>query len=150
MFAWWGHGLINLYNDAYISVLGAKHPAALGKLAPDIWHEISRRRSSRAAQALSRDEGTYDEALLLLMERNGYIEETYFTFSYSPIVDEEGGYGGIFSPVTEDTQHVIGKHQLALLRELSVRTADARTWQDACTLSAAALATNPHNLCSGY
>ena len=80
------------------------------------------------------------------MERNGYIEETYFTFSYSPIVDEEGGYGGIFSPVTEDTQRIIGERQLALLRELSVRTADARTWQDACTLSAAALATNPHDL----
>ncbi len=146
MFAWWGSRLINLYNDAYIPVLGAKHPAALGKYAPDIWHEIWHVIGPRAEQALTRDEGTYDEALLLLMERNGYLEETYFTFSYSPIVDEEGGYGGIFSPVTEDTQRIIGERQLALLRELSVRTADARTWQDACTLGAAALATNPHDI----
>ena len=146
MFAWWGSRLVNLYNDAYIPVLGAKHPDALGKYAPDIWHEIWRVVGPRAEQALSRDEGTYDEALLLLMERNGFVEETYFTFSYSPIVDDEGGYGGIFSPVTEDTQRIIGERQLALLRELSVRTADARTWQDACTLSAAALATNPHDI----
>ena len=146
MFAWWGSRLVNLYNDAYIPVLGAKHPDALGKHAPAIWHEIWHVVGPRAEQALSRDEGTYDEALLLLMERNGYVEETYFTFSYSPIVDEEGGYGGIFSPVTEETQRIIGERQLALLRELSVRTADARTWQDACTLSAAALATNPHDI----
>ncbi len=146
MFIWWGRRLVNLYNDAYIPVLGGKHPAALGKYAPDIWHEIWHVVGPRAEQALSRDEGTYDEALLLLMERNGYVEETYFTFSYSPIVDEAGGYGGIFSPVTEETQRIIGERQLALLRELSVRTADARTWQDACTLSAAALATNPHDI----
>ena len=146
MFTWWGSRLVNLYNDAYIPVLGGKHPAALGKYAPDIWHEIWHVVGPRAEQALSRDEGTYDEALLLLMERHGYVEETYFTFSYSPIVDEAGGYGGIFSPVTEETQRIIGERQLALLRELSVRTADARTWQDACTLSAAALATNPHDI----
>jgi signal transduction histidine kinase len=146
MFTWWGSSLVNLYNDAYIPVLGAKHPDALGNHAPDIWHEIWHVVGPRAEQALTRDEGTYDEALLLLMERNGFVEETYFTFSYSPIVDDEGGYGGIFSPVTEDTQRIIGERQLALLRELSVRTADARTWQDACTLSAAALAANPHDI----
>jgi PAS domain S-box-containing protein len=146
MFTWWGKDLVNLYNDAYISVLGGKHPAALGEPAPAVWHEIWQVIGPRAELALTRDEGTFDEALLLLMERNGYTEETYFTFSYSPVVDDSGGFGGIFSPVTEDTQRIIGERQLALLRELSVRTADARTWQDACTLSVAALQTNPHDI----
>lgn len=146
MFVWWGKNLVNLYNDAYISVLGGKHPAALGGYAPAIWHEIWHVIGPRAEAALTRDEGTYDEALLLIMERNGYTEETYFTFSYSPIVDDQGGYSGIFSPVTEDTQRIIGERQLALLRELSAHTTDARTWQDACTLSMEALLTNPHDI----
>jgi PAS domain S-box-containing protein len=147
MFTWWGKNLINLYNDAYISVLGGKHPAALGQPAPAVWHEIWDVIGPRAESALSRDEGTFDEALLLIMERNGFTEETYFTFSYSPVVDEAGEYSGIFSPVTEDTARIIGERQLALLRELSVRTTDARTWQDACTLSIEALRTDPHDIC---
>ena len=78
------------------------------------------------------DEGTYDEALLLIMERNGYPEETYYTFSYSPVPDDDGGAGGIICANTDDTQRVIGERQLALLRELARRTADARTWREAC------------------
>jgi hypothetical protein len=146
MFTWWGKNLVNLYNDAYISVLGGKHPAALGSSAPDVWHEIWDVIGPRAETALTRDEGTFDEALLLIMERNGFTEETYFTFSYSPVMDDQGSYSGIFSPVTEDTQRIIGERQLALLRELSVSTTDARTWEDACTMSMAALQTNPHDI----
>ena len=73
------------------------------------------------------DEGTYVEAQLLIMERNGYPEETYYTFSYSPVPNDDGGAGGIICANTDDTQRVIGERQLALLRELAARTADART-----------------------
>ena len=74
------------------------------------------------ATAMQGDEGTYDEALLLIMERNGYPEETYYTFSYSPVPDDEGGTGGIICANTDDTQRIIGERQLALLRELAART----------------------------
>ena len=71
------------------------------------------------ATAMGGDEGTYVEEQLLIMERNGYPEETYYTFSYSPIPDDDGGVGGIICANTDDTQRVIGERQLALLRELA-------------------------------
>ena len=61
------------------------------------------------------------------MERNGYPEETYYTFSYSPVPNDEGGTGGIICANTDDTQRIIGERQLALLRELAAAAADART-----------------------
>src|SRR5215813_13524913 len=74
MFVWWGEQLINLYNDAYISILGGKHPAALGRPASEVWREIWADVGPRAAKAMVENEGTFDEALLLIMERNGYRE----------------------------------------------------------------------------
>ena len=76
---------------------------------------------------MTANEGTYDEALLLIMERHGYREETYYTFSYSPVPSDTGEAGGILCANTDDTQRIIGARQLALLRELAARTPDART-----------------------
>src|SRR5262249_43376042 len=83
---------------------------------------------------------TYNEEQLLIMERSGYPEETYYTFSYSPIPDDDGGVGGIICANTDDTRGVIGERQLALLRELAAATVDARTVDQACERSARALA----------
>ncbi len=146
MFIWWGETLLNLYNDAYIPVLGVKHPDALARPASAVWHEIWDVIGLRAEHALSTGEGTYEEALLLIMERKGFPEETYFTFSYSPIADDQGANIGIFCPATDETERIIGERQVALLRELSARTADARTWQDACVLAAEGLATDPYDI----
>ena len=57
------------------------------------------------------------------MERNGYPEETYYTFSYSPIPNDDGTVGGIFCANSDDTQRVIGERQLALLRDLAAEAA---------------------------
>jgi len=146
MFVWWGKHLINLYNDEYKSIVGGKHPEALGQPASQVWHEIWDQVEPRAESVIVNDEGTYDESLLLIMERNGYPEETYYTFSYSPVPDDEGGTGGILCANTDDTRRIIGERQLALLRELAARTADARTFDQACTLSASCLAANPRDL----
>src|SRR5512147_1598464 len=80
MFVWWGDELINIYNDAYRAILGGKHPWALGQPASAVWREIWDQVLPRASSAMSQNEGTYDEALLLIMERHGYREETYYTF----------------------------------------------------------------------
>src|SRR3954451_23313026 len=146
MFVWWGDALINIYNDAYRAIVGGKHPEALGQPASVVWREIWDQVGPRAEAAMRRNEGTYDEALLLIMERNGYPEETYYTFSYSPIPKDQGGTGGIICANTDDTQRVIGERQLALLRDLAAGTTDARSWRQACERSAAALATNPRDL----
>ncbi len=146
MFVWWGEELINLYNDAYKAIVGGKHPEALGQPASIVWHEIWDQVGPRAKSAMFNNEGTYDEALLLIMERNGYPEETYYTFSYSPIPDDQNGMGGIICANTNDTHRIIGERQLALLRELAAKTADARTFNEACTVSASCLGTNPYDL----
>jgi PAS domain-containing protein len=114
MFVWWGNDLINLYNDAYRSILGGKHPWALGVPAQDVWREIWDEVGPRARSAIDGNTGTYDEALGLIMERNGYPEETYYTFSYSPVPNDEGGTGGILCANSDDTQKIIGERQLGV------------------------------------
>jgi PAS domain S-box-containing protein len=146
MFVWWGDQLINLYNDAYKAIVGGKHPQALGQPASVVWREIWDQVGPRAEIAMRRNEGTYDEALLLIMQRHGYPEETYYTFSYSPVPNDLGGTGGIICANTDDTQRIIGERQLGLLRELGTRTAEARTAEDAARSAASAMASNPHDI----
>ena len=142
----WGEDLIYLYNDAYKSIIGGKHPWALGRPTNEVWREIWSDIDPLLQTALGGERGTFVESQLLIMERNGYPEETYYTFSYSPIPDDHGGVGGIFCANSDDTARVIGERQLSLLRELAASTAAVRTWQDACRQSALALASNRHDL----
>ena len=146
MWCGWGKDLLFLYNDAYKAILGGRHPAALAQPTSIIWWEIWGDIESRLARVMSGNEGTYDEAKLLIMERNGYAEETYVTFSYSPIPNDAGEAGGVFCANTEVTERVMGERQLALLRELAANTSVARTWQDACERSVNALLANPRDL----
>jgi signal transduction histidine kinase/DNA-binding response OmpR family regulator len=146
MFVWWGDELINLYNDAYRSIVGGKHPEALGQPASVVWREIWDEAGPRARATMGGIEGTYDEALLLIMERNGYPEETYYTFSYSPVPNERGGTGGLICANTDDTRRILSERQFSLLGELGARASTARSVEAACALSARALATNPRDL----
>src|SRR5262245_123426 len=142
----WGPELTYLYNDPYKAIIGGRHPHALGKPFREVWPEIWHQIGPMADTVMQRDEGTYVEAQLLIMERYGYQEETYYTFSYSPVPGDDGRTAGLICANTDDTRRVIGERQLATLRELAARTANARTWQEACTLSAQALATNAQDL----
>jgi signal transduction histidine kinase/DNA-binding response OmpR family regulator len=142
----WGPELTYLYNDPYKSIIGGRHPSAFAKPAREVWPEIWHEIGPMVDTVMQRDQGTYVEAQLLIMERHGYQEETYYTFSYSPVPGDDGRTAGLICANTDDTRRVIGERQLATLRELAARTANARTWQEACTLSAQALATNPRDL----
>ncbi len=146
MFVWWGEELINLYNDAYRSIVGGKHPVALGQPASVVWREIWDQVGPRAERAMRHNQGTYDEALLLIMERHGYQEETYYTFSYSPVPNERGGTGGILCANTDDTQRILGERRLAVQREIAARTVDARRPDEACARAAAALEVGSRDL----
>ena len=96
--------------------------------------------------AMGGTEGTYVEEQLLIMERNGYPEETYYTFSYSPVPTTMGRRAASFAPTPTTHHRVIGERQMALLRELAAGTANARSWRDAGKRSAEALATDPRDV----
>ena len=145
MWVWWGPELINFYNDAYLPIIGGKHPGALGRPAREVWAEIWHQIRGRISAAMQ-GEASYSEAELLLMQRNGYTEETYYTFSFSPVPEEDGSIGGIVCANTDDTDRMIGARRLALLREIASRTWDAETVADVYALSAQALATDPRDM----
>jgi PAS domain S-box-containing protein len=141
----WGPELVYLYNDPYKAIVGGKHPLALGRPTAAVWSEIRADIEPLLSSAMTGD-GTYVESQLLVMERNGYPEETYYTFSYSPIPGDDGAPAGIICANTDETQRVIGERQLALLRELASRTAEARNREQACARCIEALRTDAHDL----
>ncbi len=146
MFVWWGKELVNLYNDAYRPFLGKKHPQALGQSAREVWAEIWRLIGPRTEAVLARAESTFDEALMLIMDRFGYPEETYFTFSYSPVRNDEGEIGGLFCAVTDETPRIIGERRLRLLREVAASFSTADTPEHVCAVAAECIARNPRDL----
>jgi hypothetical protein len=146
MFVWWGRHLTNLYNDAYRPFLGEKHPNALGQSAQDVWGEIWDLIGLRTEAVLERAESTFDEALLLVMDRFGYPEETYFTFSYSPLRDDCGQVGGIFAAVTDETSRVIGERRLRLLREVAAASSQTHTPEQVCAVAAEGISQNSRDL----
>ncbi|HEY7511231.1 MAG TPA: ATP-binding protein [Vicinamibacteria bacterium] len=115
MFVWWGEQLVNIYNDAYVPILGQRHPRAFGRPARESWEEIWPVVGPQAEAVMTRGEATWNERVLLVMERHGYTEETYFTWSYSPIVDERGRIGGLFCACKEETATVQAERERDLL-----------------------------------
>ncbi|WP_456711160.1 PAS domain-containing protein [Bradyrhizobium sp. USDA 4353] len=143
---WWGPELVMLYNDEYRSILGSqKHPFALGTSGRAVWPEIWDVIGPMLQQVIARGEATRSRDLPLFMDRHGYLEETYFSFSYSPIRDETGGVGGVFTPVIETTAKVVGERRMRTLRDLAAR-GRAESLQHACRGVAAVLAENAHDV----
>jgi PAS domain S-box-containing protein len=116
MFVAWGADLGFLYNDPYAEILGAKHPRALGRRFYDIWSEIWPDISPLIDAAMAGD-STYREDLPLVMNRQGYDEQTWFTFSYSPVRDESGKVAGMFCACSETTRRVLAERALRELNE---------------------------------
>ena len=111
MFVAWGTSLGFLYNDPYSEILGAKHPHALGRRFYEIWSEIWPDISPLIDSAMA-GQATYREDLPLVMNRKGYDEQTWFTFSYSPVRDERDQVAGMFCAVSETTRHVLAERAL--------------------------------------
>uniref|UniRef100_UPI0015F0904F sensor histidine kinase n=1 Tax=Pseudonocardia pini TaxID=2758030 RepID=UPI0015F0904F len=131
MWMGWGPELAFFYNDAYQrDTLRAKHPWALGRPAREVWAEIWPDIGPRIESVLASGEATWDEDLLLLLERSGYPEETYHTFSYSPLADEEGVVSGFLCVVTENTDRVLSERRMSILRGLSSALTSARSEQE--------------------
>ena len=105
MLVFWGRGLVQIYNDAFVPILGARHPAALGQDAKSCWPEIWDTIGPLLLGVLETGEPVWAEDLPLTLERNGIPEQTYFTFSYSRITNEGGG-NGLLCTCVETTKSV--------------------------------------------
>ncbi|MEO6829824.1 MAG: PAS domain-containing protein [Acidobacteriaceae bacterium] len=143
----WGPEMVMLYNDAYAAIAGNKHPQALGVRVRDVLPEMWDTIGPMLNGVLKTGEATWADDLQLPMQRNGYLEECYFTFSCSPIRDESSGVGGVFTPVLETTGKVIGARRLRTLRQLSaISGSQAETTTEACQAVVDVLSTNPLDL----
>ena len=143
----WGPELTFLYNDAYARMsLGKKHPWALGRPSQEVWEEIWSDIGPRIENVLKSGRATWDEALMLFLERSGYREETYHTFSYSPLFGDDGKTAGHLCVVTEETDRVIGERRLNTLRALSAELNKAITEEDVTSSVSRCLEENQKDL----
>lgn len=143
----WGDDLTFFCNDAYrTDTLATKYPWALGRSARDVWSEIWDDIGPRIESVLATGESTWDESLMLFLERSGYREETYHTFSYSPVEGDDGAISGMLCVVAEETERVIGQRRMLTLRDLASGLAHARTEAQILACVEATLAENPQDL----
>ncbi|UQA55456.1 chemotaxis protein CheB [Polyangium aurulentum] len=144
MAVWWGPQLVQIYNEGWRQFLGKnKHPAALAGRARETWAEAWDVIGPMIERVRTRGEAVGDEDFLLWVERNGYLEECYFTFSYAPIRDAAGAVVGVHNTGWETTQRVVAERRMRALRALAAQVAGAATPREACELAAAALASDP-------
>jgi PAS domain S-box-containing protein len=142
----WGDDLTFFYNDAYRPTLGVKDAWALGTPSAQVWAEIWPDIGPRVQHVLETGEATWDQGLRLILERSGYPEETYHTFSYSPLADDRGHVTGMLCVVTEESERVVGERRLRVLRDLAARTGEARTPDTVLAALRACLDTDAHDL----
>ena len=135
----WGPRHIQIYNDGYWPICGGKHPTAMGEDFTECWASAWPAIGAAFASALA-GQASYIENQRMFLDRLGYLEETFFTFSFSPIRDESGKVGGLFHPVTEQTGKMLSERRTRALRDLAARTGKAKTIADVFELAAQTLA----------
>lgn len=147
MWIGWGPSSTFLYNDAYIPVLSmAKHPWALGKPAATVWEEIWDFCGPLADKVFQQGEASFVDDVRLFMNRGSFLEETFYSFSYSPVRDETGLVSGLFCSNTEVTAQNLNTRRLATLSALSANVLIEKTIQSACASAALALSQNPDDI----
>jgi len=140
MLVCWGPAYAMLYNDPYRPLIGTKHPAALGcairEVLPETWDFLGPRFDKVMSHG---QEASHLTGQMFTVYRNNYLEECYFSFSYSPIRDDRGGVGGVFTTVLDMTERVIEDRRRQVLRDLASRTAEARHEEEVWRVSAETL-----------
>ena len=126
----WGPDLTFFCNDAYLPTLGVKAKWALGSSSRKVWSEVWEFAGPRIEHVLTTGTATWDENLLLYLQRSGFPEETYHTFSYSPLADDDSNIVGMLCVVTETTERVIAERRMTLLRDLATQLTLTRRLED--------------------
>ncbi len=144
MLLWWTKDYISLYNDAYIPVLGAKHPWGLGLPVRECWEEIWNVLQPLIDTPFNGGESTWMEDIQLIINRKNYDEETHFVIAYSPVPDgtTPNGIGGVLATVNEITNQVISARALGTLSKISAEIVGAQSEKDVYEKVALALSEN--------
>ncbi len=116
----WGPELVLLYNDSYAPMLGAKDSNALGRPTQDVWSEVWDDVRPLVDSALA-GEATWQEDMHLTMQRNGFPEDTWWTFSYAPVRDESGRVAGMLNIASDATSKVLNERRLTAERQQLAR-----------------------------
>src|ERR1700722_6276741 len=144
----WGSNFCQLYNDAFLPMLGKKHPRSMGQPAsecfPEVWHIIE----PLIQNVFRGGEATWMEDLQLEIMRYDRLEEVHYAFAYSPVPDETvpSGIGGVLGTVHEITEQVIAQRRGLVLRDLGSRSGEAKTAEEACKIAAMTLASYPQDV----
>lgn len=146
MMIWWGPDLINFYNDAYRPILREKHPESLAQSTAQLWAEIWDFADPLARGVLAGGPATWMEDVQRFIKSGSLSEETYFTFSYSPIPGDDGLVGGLLNTVQETTIKVQSESQIRMLHELATCASGAQTVDAALLHAAIVLGTNELDL----
>ncbi len=141
----WGPERVQLYNDGYRVICGEKHPRSMGQNFAECWSEAWPVIGAAHDSAQGGDTAFLEDQQIFL-ERHGYVEETFFTFSFSPIRDETGRIAGLFHPVIEATAKMLGERRTRTLRDLTSDISNAKTIEEAFALSTTSLAGSPLDL----
>lgn len=123
---YWGDEYIAIYNEAYILLAGQKHPNLMGQSYKDAWSEIWPEIEDVFASAKQSGQATMKDDDCLFLKRNGYLEESYFSWSIIPLVGEDGSVVGLYNPAFEKTRRKIAERRMLTLREVGEKTAAAR------------------------
>ena len=146
MLLWWGPDLLHLYNDAYRPILRDKHPASLAQPAAEIWAEVWDVAGPMARSVQEGGPATWTEDLQLFINSGSMQEETYFTFSYSPVPGDDGRVGGILNTVQETTAKVQSERQIRMLQDLMARASEAKSEAEAYRIVVDVLSANKLDL----
>jgi len=147
MLLWWGPDYVSIYNDAYIPILGQKHPWGLGKPVRECWSEIWDVLRPLIDTPFYGGPSTWSEDIELHINRSGFTEETHFTVAYSPVPDEmaERGIGGVLATVHEITAKIVSQRRGVALRDLS-HAVEAKSAEEACRIAAGKLAAHAKDI----
>ena len=141
----WGSQHTQIYNDGYRVLCGKGHPAVLGSNYAVYWASAWSALGQPFDLALG-GETSFLEDQRMFLERNGYLEETFFTFSLSPIRDESGHIGGLLLPAIETTATMVGVRRTRAIQDLTVHLGDVASSDQVFTLAADTLASFPFDL----
>ena len=147
MFIWWGPDLIQFYNDAYRRSLGPdRHPSALGRGGRECWAEIWPTIGPEIEAIMAGGEATWHEDHLVPITRGDRVQDVYWSYSYSPILDDEGEVGGVLVTVQETTRRVLTERRARLLQQLATREFEADSESEAITVAIAVLDRHPEDV----